>query len=484
MVSPVTVMITGAAGQIGYALAPQVCRGAMLGPDTPIILHLLDIPPAETALKGVAMELVDAAYPLVKKIVATVDLEEACKGVDVAVMVGGFPRGPGMERKDVMAKNVAIYKGQASALQEHASPDVKVVVVANPANTNALILSNYAPKIPKENVTCLTRLDHNRALGQVSERTGVPVSDVKNCIIWGNHSSTQYPDVNHATAGGKSVRELVNDDEYLNGEFVTTVQQRGAAVQQADGTWLLNGRKMWITNGCIDEEGTPADVVWVYARTGEDERGRVQMSTFLVEAGMPGYSVGQKIYDKTGMRASNTAELVFDDCVVPAANLVGGVGESLLHMMGNLELERLTLAGMALGIGRRALDEMNRYATDRTAFGSPIRDFGQIQRYIGESWAKYRAMRAYIYDTANNLVIGTSGQRLDSDGVKLFATTAAKEIADAAMQVMGGYGYVGEYHVERLWRDAKLLEIGGGTLESHQKNITRDLLKDDEAVNR
>tara|TARA_B100000459_G_scaffold59271_1_gene32261 strand:+ start:242 stop:1444 length:1203 start_codon:yes stop_codon:yes gene_type:complete len=257
-----------------------------------------------------------------------------------------------------------------------------------------------------------------------------------------------------------------------------------SAVQRDDGFWVLNGRKMWITNGCIDEDGTPADVVWVYAKTGEDERGRVQMSTFLVEAGMQGYSVGQKIYDKTGMRASNTAELVFDDCLVPAENLVGGVGESLIHMMGNLELERLTLAGMALGIGRRALDEMNRYATDRTAFGSPIRDFGQIQRYIGESWAKYRAMRAYIYDTANNLTIGTAGQRLDSDGVKLFATTAAKEIADAAMQVMGGYGYVGEYHVERLWRDAKLLEIGGGTLESHQKNITRDLFKDVEAVNR
>ena len=257
-----------------------------------------------------------------------------------------------------------------------------------------------------------------------------------------------------------------------------------SAVQREDGVWVLNGRKMWITNGCIDEDGTPADVVWVYAKTGEDERGRVQMSTFLVEAGMQGYSVGQKIYDKTGMRASNTAELVFDDCLVPAENLVGGVGESLIHMMGNLELERLTLAGMALGIGRRALDEMNRYATDRTAFGSPIRDFGQIQRYIGESWAKYRAMRAYIYDTANNLTIGTAGQRLDSDGVKLFATTAAKEIADAAMQVMGGYGYVGEYHVERLWRDAKLLEIGGGTLESHQKNITRDLFKDVQAVNR
>ncbi len=256
------------------------------------------------------------------------------------------------------------------------------------------------------------------------------------------------------------------------------------AVQQDDGTWVINGRKMWITNGCIDDKGTPADVVWVYAKTGTDDRGRVQMSTFLVEAGMPGYSVGQKIFDKTGMRASNTAELVFDNCIVPADSIVGSPGESLIHMMGNLELERLTLAAMALGIARRSLDEMNKYATERTAFKSQIRDFGQMQRYIGESWAKYRAMRAYIYDTANNLIIGTAGQRLDSDGVKLFATTAAKEIADAAMQVMGGYGYVAEYHVERLWRDSKLLEIGGGTLESHQKNITRDLFKDSEAINR
>ncbi|MDA8594776.1 acyl-CoA dehydrogenase family protein [Euryarchaeota archaeon] len=254
------------------------------------------------------------------------------------------------------------------------------------------------------------------------------------------------------------------------------------AVLQDDGTWKLNGRKMWITNGCIDEDGTPADVVWVYAKTGVDDRGRVQMSTFLVEAGMQGYSVGQKIYDKTGMRASNTAELVFEDCIVPASNLVGEPGESLLHMMANLEVERLTLAAMALGIARRSLEDMNRYATERTAFKSQIRDFGQMQRYIGESWAKYRAMRAYIYDTAQHMTLGKPGHRLDSDGVKLFATTAAKEIADAAMQVMGGYGYVGEYHVERLWRDSKLLEIGGGTLESHQKNITRDLFKTPDSI--
>jgi isovaleryl-CoA dehydrogenase len=255
------------------------------------------------------------------------------------------------------------------------------------------------------------------------------------------------------------------------------------AKQQEDGTWKINGRKMWITNGCLDEEGTPADVVWVYAKTGTDDKGRVQLSTFLVEAGMPGYTVGQKIYDKTGMRASNTAELVFIDCIVPAQNLVGSVGESIIHMMRNLEIERLTLAAMSLGIARRSLHEMNKYASERSAFKTQIRNFGQMQRYIGESWAKYRAMRAYIYDTANNMSLGTEGQRLDSDGVKLFASTAAKEIADAAMQVMGGYGYVGEYNVERLWRDSKLLEIGGGTLESHHKNITRDLFKTPEVIN-
>ena len=255
------------------------------------------------------------------------------------------------------------------------------------------------------------------------------------------------------------------------------------AEQQDDGTWKINGRKMWITNGCLEEDDTPADVVWVYAKTGTDDKGRVQMSTFLVEAGMPGYSVGQKIYDKTGMRASNTAELVFDDCIVPAQNLVGNVGESIIHMMRNLELERLTLAAMSVGIARRCLDEMNKYASERSAFKTQIRNFGQMQRYIGESWAKYRAMRAYVYDTANNMSLGKAGQRLDSDGVKLFTSTAAKEIADAAIQVMGGYGYVGEYNVERLWRDSKLLEIGGGTIESHHKNITRDLFKTPEIIN-
>jgi len=254
------------------------------------------------------------------------------------------------------------------------------------------------------------------------------------------------------------------------------------ATQNDDGDWLINGQKMWITNGSIDEQGTPADVCWLYARTGTDSKGRAEVTTFLVEKGMQGYSVGQKIYDKTGMRASNTAELVFDDCLVPAANIVGEVGDSMIHMMRNLELERIGLAAMGLGIARRSLAAMNRYASERVAFGKEIREFGQIQRHIGESWAEYRAMRAYIYDTARNTDLEKSGNRLDTDGVKLYGTTAAKNIADRAIQVLGGYGYVGEYTVERLWRDAKLLEIGGGTLESHQKNITRDLSKNPNAI--
>ena len=245
--------------------------------------------------------------------------------------------------------------------------------------------------------------------------------------------------------------------------------------------FIINGRKMWITNGCIDDEGTPADYVWLYAKTGE-QNGKPQISTFIVEKGMPGYEVGQKIKDKTGMRASNTAELVFTNCRVPKSALVGELGQSVHHMMRNLEIERLTLAAMALGIARRSLEIMNRYANERYAFGKPISHFGQIQRHIAESYAEYRACRTYVYDTARRLDLHSAGNRLDSDGVKLVATTAAKNIADRAIQVLGGYGYVGEYVVERLWRDAKLLEIGGGTLEAHQKNITRDLAKNPAAI--
>lgn len=245
--------------------------------------------------------------------------------------------------------------------------------------------------------------------------------------------------------------------------------------------YILNGRKMWITNGTIDENNTPCDAVLVYAKTGE-RNGRPQISTFLVEKNTPGFSVGQKIKDKLGMRGSNTAELVFQDCQIPKENLVGHEGDSMLHMMRNLELERLTLAAMSLGIARRSIEIMNRYATEREAFGKPLNFFGQMQQYIATSYAEYMASKAYIYETARRMDLTKEGNRLDSDGVKLVATTMGKNVSDRAIQVLGGYGYVGEYVVERLWRDAKLLEIGGGTIEAHQKNITRDLARNPEVL--
>lgn len=247
------------------------------------------------------------------------------------------------------------------------------------------------------------------------------------------------------------------------------------AKKTGDG-YVIDGQKMWITNGCLDDEGTAADLVWLYAKTGE-KNGKPQLSTFLIEKGAAGYEVGQKIKDKTGMRASNTAELVFNNCKVPSSALVGSEGESVHHMMRNLELERLTLAAMSLGIARRSIEIMNRYAQERSAFGKPLSHFGQIQRHIAESYAEYRACRSYVYDTARRMDLNSAGNRIDSDGVKLITSTLAKNIADRGIQVLGGYGYVGEYVVERLWRDAKLLEIGGGTIEAHQKNMTRDLAK-------
>lgn len=247
--------------------------------------------------------------------------------------------------------------------------------------------------------------------------------------------------------------------------------------------YVINGRKMWITNGTIDENNTPSDMTIVYAKTGE-KNGRALLSTFIVEKNHAGFSVGQKIKDKLGMRGSNTAELVFENCVVPAANLIGHEGDSVLHMMRNLEIERLTLAAMSLGIARRSIEIMNRYASEREAFGKPLNHFGQIQRYVADSYAEYKAARAYVYETARRMDLNKEGNRLDSDGVKLIATTMGKNVADRAIQVLGGYGYVGEYVVERLWRDAKLLEIGGGTLEAHQKNITRDLARSPEMLNK
>lgn len=254
-------------------------------------------------------------------------------------------------------------------------------------------------------------------------------------------------------------------------EVGTDVARMKTTAKLVGDHYLLDGAKMFITNGALDDE-TPGDIFLVYAKTDNG------ISTFIVEKDFDGFAVGQRLHDKCGTRSSSTAELVFDGCKVPVENLIGQEGDSLYHMMRNLEIERLTLAAMSLGIAQRCVKVMVEYAAERKAFGQPINRFGQIQRYIGESYAKYKAARCYVYDTARQLDLAAGGQRVDSDGIKLFASVAAKEIADSAMQVLGGYGYMGEYVVERLWRDAKLLEIGGGTLEAHQKNMTKDLSGD------
>jgi malate dehydrogenase len=228
------VLITGAAGQIGYSLIGMASSGLMFGFDQPIILHLLEVPVAMDALKGVVMEMTDSAYPMLQKVVATSDYQEAFTDIDVCIMVGALPRKEGMERKDLLEKNASIFKGQGQALEQWAKKTVKVLVVGNPANTNCLIAKTYAPSIPAENFSALTRLDHNRAKAQIADHLGINVSDVHNVIIWGNHSSTQFPDVAHGYVNlhgeKKSIYEAMKDDAYLRGDFIGTVQKRGAAV--------------------------------------------------------------------------------------------------------------------------------------------------------------------------------------------------------------------------------------------------------------
>jgi malate dehydrogenase len=232
--SPVRVVITGAAGNIGYALAFRIAAGDMLGPEQPVILQLLEIPPALPGLQGVAMELNDCAFPLLQGVVATADLAEAFAGADYCLLVGARPRGPGMERKDLLAANGQIFGPQGRAIGEHAAPGVKVLVVGNPANTNALIALSNAKGVDPRQFTAMTRLDHNRALSQLAEKTGTHVTGIRRVTIWGNHSSTQYPDVAHCTIDGKPATERVEQAWYRD-TFIPTVQQRGAAIIKARG---------------------------------------------------------------------------------------------------------------------------------------------------------------------------------------------------------------------------------------------------------
>jgi malate dehydrogenase len=284
MKKPVRVAITGAAGQIAYSLIFRVASGSMLGPDQPVILQLLDIPDALEKLKGTVMEVEDCAFPLVSEVIASADPMEAFDGTDYALLVGARPRGPGMERKDLLTANAAIFSVQGKALAARASKDVKVLVVGNPANTNALIARENARSLDRRQFTAMVRLDHNRALSQLAAKTGARTTDIERLIVWGNHSSTQYPDITHALVAGKSATTLV-DQAWIEGHFIPTVQQRGAAIIKARGLssaasaasaavdhmrdWALGTDGKWVSMGVASDGsyGIGEGVVYGYPCT-------------------------------------------------------------------------------------------------------------------------------------------------------------------------------------------------------------------------
>jgi malate dehydrogenase len=285
MKQAVNVAITGAAGQIGYALAFRVASGQMFGADQPVNLHLLEIPQALPGLQGVAMELDDCAFPTLNNVIATDDAKVAFKSCNAAMLVGARPRGPGMERKDLLLANAQIFSAQGKALNEVADRNVKVLVVGNPANTNALIARANARDLNPRNFTAMTRLDHNRALAQLAHKTGTHITQIRKMIIWGNHSATQYPDVSHATVDGKQAKSLV-DQKWLDETFIPVVQQRGAAVIKARGsssaasaasaaldhvrTWALGTAEGdWVSMGVPSDGsyGIPAGVIYSYPVT-------------------------------------------------------------------------------------------------------------------------------------------------------------------------------------------------------------------------
>jgi malate dehydrogenase len=285
MKAPVNVAITGAAGQIGYALAFRVASGAMLGADTPVNLHLLEITPALGALNGVVMELNDCAFGTLNQVIATDDAKRAFRDCQVALLVGARPRGPGMERKDLLLANAQIFSAQGRALNEAARRDVKVLVVGNPANTNALIARANAPEISQRNFTAMTRLDHNRALSQLAAKSGKPIGSIEKMVVWGNHSPTMYADYRFATAQGASIRALINDENWNRTVFLPTIGKRGAAVIEARGLssaasaanaaidhvhdWILGTGNQWVTMGVPSDGsyGIPQDVMYGFPVT-------------------------------------------------------------------------------------------------------------------------------------------------------------------------------------------------------------------------
>ena len=288
MKKPVRVAVTGAAGQIGYALLFRIASGEMLGKDQPVILQLLDLPQAQKAVQGVMMELQDCAFPLLDSMIATDNPEVAFKDADIAILVGARPRGPGMERADLLQANAQIFTVQGAALNKVASRDVKVLVVGNPANTNAYIAMKSAPDLPAKNFTAMLRLDHNRAASQLAEKTGKAVRDIEKLCVWGNHSPTMYADYRFATIGGKSVKDLINDQDWNANVFLPTVGKRGAAIIEARGLssaasaanaaidhirdWVLGTNGKWVTMGVPSDGsyGIPAETMFGFPVTCEN----------------------------------------------------------------------------------------------------------------------------------------------------------------------------------------------------------------------
>ncbi len=297
MKQPIRVAVTGAAGQIGYALLFRIASGEMLGKDQPVILQMLELPldKAQAALKGVMMELDDCAFPLLAGMVGTDDAEVAFKDVDIALLVGARPRGPGMERKDLLLENAKIFTAQGAALNKVASRDVKVLVVGNPANTNAYIAMKSAPDLKPQNFTAMLRLDHNRALSQLAAKAGVAVGDIEKMVVWGNHSPTMYPDIRFATVNGKSLQDKISDADWNANTFIPTVGKRGAAIIEARGLssaasaanaaidhihdWVLGSDGKWVTMGVPSDGsyGIPEGIIYgVPVTTANGEYTRIE----------------------------------------------------------------------------------------------------------------------------------------------------------------------------------------------------------------
>ncbi len=312
MKTPVRVAVTGAAGQIGYSLLFRIASGEMLGKDQPVILQMLELPmeKAQAALKGVMMELEDCAFPLLVGMVGTDDAEVAFKDADIALLVGARPRGPGMERKDLLLENAKIFTAQGAALNKVASRNVKVLVVGNPANTNAYIAMKSAPDLPAKNFTAMLRLDHNRALSQLANKAGVAVGDIEKLVVWGNHSPTMYPDYRFATVNGQSLKDKINDADWNANEFIPKVGKRGAAIIEARGLssaasaanaaidhvrdWVLGSNGKWVTMGIPSDGsyGIPEGVMFGFAVT-------TQNGEYTMVRDLPVDDFSRKAIDKT-----------------------------------------------------------------------------------------------------------------------------------------------------------------------------------------